>query len=313
MGFTHEENLSPILKNFVNSYKDLPLTVYQIQTKFRNELRSKSGLMRGREFLMKDMYSYAVSQAQHEAVYAKIQGAYRKIFDRLGIGEQTFLTSASGGSFSKYSHEFQTLSEAGEDTIYLDRAKKIAINKEVFTDGVIKDLGLNRDDLEEVKAIEVGNIFSLGTKFSLPFNLTVADEHGSMQPVIMGCYGLGISRVMGTIAELMSDSKGLIWPINITPARVHLVRIGHNENVMQAADSLYNDLTTAGTLVIYDDRDEQAGEKLADADLMGIPYRLVISDKTLANNSVELKRRNDALVTLVDLKSIINTLEKGQI
>jgi prolyl-tRNA synthetase len=310
LGFSHEENLSPILKGFVNSYKDLPLMVYQVQTKFRNELRSKSGLLRGREFLMKDMYSYAISQAQHDDIYSKVQTGYRKIFDRLGIGKQTFLTSASGGSFSKYSHEFQTLSEAGEDTIYLDRKKKIAINKEVFTKEVVKDLGLRRGELEEARAIEVGNIFSLGTKFSKPFNLTVADEHDNRQPVLMGCYGLGISRVMGTIAELMCDGKGLIWPQNIAPAKVQLVRLGNSDNVIRAADSLYNDLTTAGTLVIYDDRDERAGEKLADADLMGIPYRWVISDKTLKDNSVEIKQRGEDAVKLIDQKSAIKSLGK---
>jgi prolyl-tRNA synthetase len=309
LGFSHEEDLSPLLRNFVNSYKDLPLMVYQVQTKFRNELRSKSGLMRGREFLMKDMYSFAVTQAEHEAVYAKIQAAYGKIFYRLGIGDQTFLTSASGGSFSKYSHEFQTLSEAGEDTIYLDRQKKVAINKEVFTTEVIADLGLKGEDLEEVRAIEVGNIFSLGTKFSKPFNLTVPDEHDVRQPVLMGCYGIGISRVMGTIAELKSDDRGLIWPQSIAPAKVHLVCLGNSAKVIQAADRLYNDLTAAGTLVIYDDRDERAGEKLADADLIGLPYRLVISDKTVTGNMVEVKRRSETAVTLVDQKSVMKALE----
>jgi prolyl-tRNA synthetase len=310
LGFSHEENLSPLLKSYVNSYRDLPLAIYQIQTKFRNELRSKSGLMRGREFLMKDMYTFSASQAQHDEIYSKIQAAYRKIFDRLDIGDKTYVTSASGGSFSKYSHEFQTLSDAGEDIIYLDRKKKIAINKEVYTDEVISDLGLKREDLEEAKAIEVGNIFSLGTKFSRPFNLSFSNANGENSLVIMGCYGIGISRVMGTIAELMSDSKGLVWPINIAPAKVQLVRLGNDADVVKAADKLYDDLTTTGTLVIYDDRDEQAGEKLADADLMGIPYRLVISKKTLQANSVEVKRRNKTEVELINQKSVIKMLEK---
>ncbi|HUC88048.1 MAG TPA: aminoacyl--tRNA ligase-related protein [Candidatus Binatia bacterium] len=311
LGFSHEENLSPIVKNFINSYKDLPLAIYQIQTKFRNELRSKSGLMRGREFLMKDMYSFAISQPQHDEIYSSIQGAYRKIFDRLEIGDKTFLTSASGGSFSKYSHEFQALSEAGEDTIYLDRVKKVAINREVLDDKVIADLGLKRKDLEEVKAIEVGNIFSLGTKFSEPFNLMAVNDKGVQQPVLMGCYGIGISRVMGTIAELKSDDRGLVWPVCIAPAKVQLVRLGDNPAVIKVADKLYTDLTSAGTLVIYDDRDERAGEKLADADLMGTPYRLVVSDKTIASNSVEFKKRSATEVKLIDLKSVIKVLENS--
>lgn len=310
LGFSHEENLSPLLKNFVTSYKDLPLAPYQIQTKFRNELRSKSGLMRGREFLMKDMYSYAISQKQHDDFYTKAQTGYQQVFERVGIGGQTFLTSASGGSFSKYSHEFQTLSEAGEDTIYLDRDKKIAINKEVFTDEVIADLGLSRDSLEEVKAIEVGNIFSLGTKFTAPFGLTVADEKGEPTAVVMGCYGIGVSRLMGAVAELLADDKGLVWPEAIAPAKVYLARLGNSPSVISAGDKLYNDLTVAGIAVLYDDRDERAGEKFADADLMGIPYRLVVSDKTVASKHVEVKRRTSTSSELVDQESVIKTLVK---
>lgn len=308
LGFSHEENLSPLLKNFVTSYKDLPAAPYQIQTKFRNELRSKSGLMRGREFLMKDMYSFAISQKQHDDFYAKAQAAYQKVFSRAGIGDQTFLTSASGGSFSKYSHEFQTLSEAGEDTIYLDKNKKIAINKEVFTDEVIADLGLKRDELEEVRSIEVGNIFSLGTKFSAPFGLTVADESGEPVTVLMGCYGIGVSRLMGTVAELFADDKGLVWPEAIAPAKAYLARLGDSPDVITAGDKLYNNLTEAGVRVLYDDRDERAGEKFADADLLGIPYRLVISDKTIASKQVEVKRRTSASSELVDHETVIKML-----
>lgn len=308
LGFSHEENLSPLVKNFVTSYKDLPIAPYQIQTKFRNELRSKSGLMRGREFLMKDMYSYAISQEQHEAFYVQAQAAYVKIFDRLGIGDRTFLTSASGGSFSKYSHEFQTLSDAGEDTIYLDHEKKLAINKEVFTDDVIADLGLKREALEEVRAIEVGNIFSLGTKFSKPFNVTVTNEKGELTTVIMGCYGIGISRVMGTIAEVLSDDKGLVWPENIAPAKVYLVQLGNEKNVTETAQKLYTDWTGAGITVLYDDRDVRAGEKFADADLLGIPYRVVVSGKTLASNKIEVKKRSAQTAELLDTETVIKKL-----
>jgi prolyl-tRNA synthetase len=291
LGFSHEENLTPIIKDFVRSYKDLPIAPYQIQTKFRNELRSKSGIMRGREFLMKDMYSYAVDQAQHDEFYAKAQVAYKKVYDRMGIGDRTFMTFASGGSFAQFSHEFQTLSDAGEDTIYLSREKGIAINKEVFTDEVLEQLGVKRDELEEVKGIEVGNIFTLGTKFTAPFNLTVDGENGESITPIMGCYGIGVSRVMGTIAELLSDDKGLVWPEAIAPAKVYLAVLGQNEDTRKTADELYEEMRGKGIEIIYDDRDTRPGEKFADADLLGIPYRVVVSDKLVAQEKYELKAR----------------------
>ncbi len=309
LGFSHEENLSPIVKNYVNSYKDLPIAPYQIQTKFRNELRSKSGLMRGREFLMKDMYSFAMTDEQHQAFYAQAQEAYRRVYDRVGIGDRTFMTFASGGSFSKFSHEFQTLSDAGEDTIYLDRKKGIAINKEVYTDEVVAELGVNREQLEEVRAIEVGNIFSLGTKFSAPFDVSVADETGKPVTLIMGCYGIGVSRVMGTVAELLSDDRGLIWPRNIAPAEVYLIRIGDSEEVVMATDELYKRLTENSITVLYDDRDARPGEKFADADLMGIPYRIVVSDKTLEKSGYEIKERTQESTRIVSKETVLNTLE----
>lgn len=308
LGFSHEENLTPIVQEYVNSYKDLPIAPYQIQTKFRNELRSKSGIMRGREFLMKDMYSYSIDQAQHDEYYEKVKQAYYKVYERLGIGDQTFIAFASGGSFSKYSHEFQTLSEAGEDTIYLDRAKKIAINKEVYNDEVISELGLNKADLEEVRAIEVGNIFGLGTKFTAPFGFTVDDQDGKAITPIMGCYGIGISRAMGTIAELMSDDKGLVWPANIAPAQVYLARLGDEEAVVKAADSLYHQLQETNIEVLYDDRDVRPGQKFADADLMGIPYRIVVSAKTVAANKVEFKARSETDSTMSDVPEVLKTL-----
>jgi prolyl-tRNA synthetase len=308
LGFSHEENLTPIVKDFVRSYKDLPIAPYQIQTKFRNELRSKSGIMRGREFLMKDMYSYAVDQAQHDEFYAKAQVAYKKVYERMGIGDRTFMTFASGGSFSQFSHEFQTLSDAGEDTIYLSREKGIAINKEVLTDDVLEQLGVKRDELEEVKGIEVGNIFTLGTKFSAPFNLTVDGENGESITPIMGCYGIGVSRVMGTIAELLSDDKGLVWPEAIAPAKVYLAMLGQNDDTRKAADDLYDELRGKGIEVIYDDRDARPGEKFADADLFGIPYRLVVSDKLVAQEKYELKARTSDEIELLSKNELIAKL-----
>jgi len=306
LGFSHEENLSPIVKKYATSYKDLPIAPYQIQTKFRNELRSKSGIMRGREFLMKDMYSYALNQEQHDEFYEKCKQAYIRIFERFGLGDITYITFASGGSFSKFSHEFQTLSEAGEDTIYLSRDKKIAVNKEVLNDEVLNDLGLNRDELEEQRSIEVGNIFSLGTKFSDPFDVSVTDENGQNVTTIMGCYGIGVSRVMGTIVELLSDDKGIVWPVNIAPYHVYLVSIGESDQVREASDNLYKLLTDQGVLVLYDDRtDVRAGEKFADADLLGIPYRVVISDRTLENQQFEVKKRTDTDPQMLGQEDVI--------
>lgn len=308
LGPTHEEPLVRAAKRFVQSYKDLPFLVYQIQTKFRNETRSKSGIMRGREFLMKDMYSFARTEKEHEELYEKIKQAYYKVYVRLGVGEQTFLTFASGGMFSQYSHEFQTVCEAGEDTIYLDRGKKIAINEEVYTDEVLAELGLERDNLEEVRAAEVGNIFTLKDKYSKPLDLTFTDESGQEKNVLMGCYGIGPSRLMGVITELMVDDKGLVWHDNIAPARVHLVRVGEDDAVVDAADSLYESLESQGIEVLYDDRDVRPGEKFADADLIGIPHRVVISAKTVEAGKYEYKKRTEKDTGLLTIEQLLKKL-----
>ncbi len=293
LGFTHEEPLTALMKQHISSYRDLPVLAYQIQTKFRNETRAKSGLLRGREFLMKDMYSFARDQEEHDALYEKIKEAYHVIFERLGIGERTFLTAASGGSFSKFSHEFQTITDAGEDIVYLDREQRIAINEEVYTDEVIAQLGVNKDKLEKVAVCEVGNIFTLGTRFSEPLGLTYTDAEGNTKPVFMGSYGIGPSRLMGIIAECLSDEKGLIWPKEIAPYKVHLVLLnGEDESVRMQADALYGQLRERGVEVLYDDRaDVHTGEKLGDADLMGIPLRVVMSTRSLDAGGVEVKER----------------------
>ncbi len=313
LGLTHEEPLTELLKDYVNSYKDLPLSVYQIQTKFRNELRAKSGIFRGREFLMKDMYSFARTQKEHQEIYDQIKTAYGRVYDRLGIGADTYVTFASGGSFSKFSDEFQTLSEAGEDIIYLDKAKKLAVNQEVFNDEVLNEIGLKKSELIQKKAVEVGNIFSLGTKYSKPLGLEFTDENGNRQPVIMGCYGIGISRCMGVIAEVSSDQKGLVWPLAIAPAKATLIQLGDSEDVTKSAEKLYKGLTEAGVEVLYDDRDLRAGEKFTDADLMGIPYRIVVSDKTLAKHEYELKRRTEEKHTLMTGDKIIKILAENKV
>lgn len=308
LGPTHEEPLIRALRPYVSSYKDLPFLAYQIQTKFRNETRAKSGVMRGREFLMKDLYSFARTEAEHDELYELIKQAYVRVFDRLGVGDQTFLTFASGGMFSKYSHEFQTICDAGEDTIYLDRGQKIAVNKEVLTDETLKNLNLKRENLEEVQGAEVGNIFTLKDRFSKPLGLTFVDEHDKEQTVLMGCYGIGPSRLVGVIAELLGDDKGLVWPVSVAPYKVYIAQIGDGANVIKAADELYDKLTKAGIETLYDDRDARAGEKFADADLMGIPYRIVVSEKTLTQKKYEFKGRDEKDINYLDINDIINRL-----
>jgi prolyl-tRNA synthetase len=297
LAFTHEEPLTSIMKGFISSYRDLPVYAYQFQTKFRNELRSKSGLLRGREFLMKDLYSFSASEEEHAAFYEKAKKAYERVFERLGLGGDTVLTFASGGSFSNYSHEFQTLCDAGEDTVYVARGKNIAVNKEVFTDEVLRDLGLSRDDMEERRAAEVGNIFSLGTKFSDPFGLNYLDETGASRPVIMGSYGIGVSRLMGVIAEKFNDGKGLLWPEAVAPFQVHLLELPG----ATARDS-YQDLLSRGVQVLYDEREASAGAKFADADLIGIPWRAVVSQKT--GEKIEVKRRGSEEVKLMSVEEL---------
>lgn len=304
---THEEPLTSLLSEYISSYRDLPISIYQFQTKFRNELRAKSGIMRGREFLMKDLYSFSRSQEEHDAFYEKAKEAYFKIFERVGLGENTYLTFASGGSFSKYSHEFQTLTDAGEDIIYLSKAKNLAVNKDVFNDEVLESLGVNKSEVTENKAVEVGNIFTLGTKYSEPLGLNFTDEKGEKKPVIMGSYGIGLGRVMGTIVETLSDEKGIVWPSSVAPFKVHLLTLGVNVNDL--GDEVYKTLTTNGIEVLFDDRDLRAGEKFADSDLLGIPQRLIIGDKAIESKLYELKDRKTGEVKNLSLDHLINELK----
>lgn len=293
VGLTHEEPIVDAVSNYLNSYKDMPFSVYQIQNKFRNELRAKSGLLRGREFLMKDMYTFCRDQKQHEQEYEKIVSAYYKVYDRLGLGKITYRTHADGGIFTpRFSDEFQTISEVGEDTIYVDEAKRIAINEEIFTDENLAKLGLNRDELVQKKGVEVGNTFHLETKYTDALDLYYYDEKGEKQSIVMGCYGIGVSRIMGVIAELFADDKGLVWPENIAPFKVYIVCIGSDAAVV-CADELYNNLTASGVEVLYDDRDVRPGQKFADSELIGIPYRITVSDRLMVDNMYELVNRKD--------------------
>lgn len=304
LSFTNEEAFSNLMKGFISSYKDLPLYPYDFKTIFRNETRAKSGIMRGREFHWKALYSFSKDENEHNEFYKKITDSYINVFNRVGLGGITYLTFASGGTFSKYSHEFQALSDAGEDIIYIDSTKNIAINKEVLTDEVLSDLGVSKDSLKEEKSIEVGNIFSLGFKFSEPFDLTYKNEEGKNIPVFMGSYGIGISRLMGTIVETLSDEKGIVWPESVAPFQVHIISLGKNEE----AEDLYKKLEALGVEVLFDDRDTSAGAKLADADLIGIPHRIVVSAKSLEAGGYEYKKRNEQSPSIFSFEQIQRTI-----
>lgn len=305
MGLTHEEPIVDMLSDYINSYKDLPVMVYQIQSKFRNELRAQAGLLRGREFVMKDMYSFALNQEQHDEIYEKAAEAYTRVYDRLGIGDITYRTYADGGIFTpKFSDEYQMLSEIGEDTIYVDEDRKIAVNKEVIDDERLNGVNIDKSKLQERKAIEVGNIFPLESKYTDALGVYYTDSEGKQQKIIAGCYGIGVSRLMGALAEHFADDKGLVWPGNVAPAQVYLARLGDDEAVVEAADDLYAQLQDKGIEVLYDDRDARPGDKFADADLMGIPYRVVISAKTIEQGKVELKKRTSDEAKLVTAEAL---------
>jgi len=293
LGNTHEEALTALMTEHISSYKDLPRYVYQFQNKFRNETRAKSGIMRAREFIMKDLYSFSKDSVSHTEFYEKAAAAYEKIFARAGIGDKTYRTFASGGSFSKYSHEYQTVCSTGEDTIYIDAGKRLALNKEVYDDPeVYAATGIDKTNLKEAKAIEVGNIFTLGTRFSETLGLSYKDAGGKATPVFMGSYGIGPGRLMGAIVELYADEKGLVWPESVAPFEVHLVSLGKDgDDISKTADALYNDLVKAGVEVLYDDRDARAGEKFAESDLIGIPKRIVVGKDAVATGEFEVVNR----------------------
>ncbi len=292
LGCTHEEPMARMIREHIASYRDLPRYTYQFQTKFRNELRAKSGIMRGREFLMKDMYSFNKSEEELDAFYEKAVEAYKRVYDRAGIGDKTYVTFASGGMFSKFSHEFQTICDAGEDVIYIDEEKGIAVNDEVMQDEILAGLGVKRENLKEAKSIEVGNIFKYGTRYTKELGVTFTDEDGTVKPVVYGAYGIGLGRLMGTIVELLADDKGIVWPESVAPFRFHLLSLLPDDAESVAfADALYADLQKKGSTVLYDDRDARAGEKFADSDLIGIPYRVNVGKETKASGQLELVNR----------------------
>ncbi len=296
-GWSHEEPIGDMMKSYIGSYKDLPVAVYQFQTKLRNELRAKSGVMRGREFVMKDMYSFSIGEEDHTTFYNATIDAYMRVFERLGIGDDTFVTFASGGAFTQFSHEFQTVTDAGEDVIYINREKKIAINAEVLTDATLTELGVARAELTEVKTAEVGNIFNFGTQKAEGIGLRFKNEAGEDVPVFMGSYGIGVTRLMGVIVEKFADEKGIVWPESVAPFLVHLVGLNSDDaEIRDWADGVYTSLQSRGVAVLYDDRNASAGEKFADSDLLGIPYRIVVSRKTKENGAFEVVLRKSGEV-----------------
>ncbi|MEO5949082.1 MAG: aminoacyl--tRNA ligase-related protein [Candidatus Saccharimonas sp.] len=307
LAWSHEEAILDMMRQYIKSYKDLPAKVYQFQTKLRNEVRAKSGIMRGREFLMKDMYSLHASAEDLDAFYQATIEAYMRVYKRMGIGDATYVTFASGGAFTKFSHEFQTVCEVGEDTIYVHRGKNIAVNEEVLNDGTLAELGIAREDLEEVKSVEVGNIFNFGTEKCEQMQIFFTDKDGRQQPVYLGSYGIGISRMMGILVEKFADERGIVWPESVAPAKVYLVRIGGEEATAEA-DRLYDDLQSKDLEVIYDDRDERPGVKFADAELMGIPYRVTVSDRNLAEGKYEFTTRNSGETILLTRDELLAKL-----
>ncbi|MFA7302314.1 MAG: aminoacyl--tRNA ligase-related protein [Candidatus Paceibacterota bacterium] len=307
LGCTHEEPMVRMMKDHVASYRDLPRVTYQFQTKFRNETRAKSGIMRGREFLMKDMYSFDRDQAGLDAFYEKAITAYKNVYKRTGIGEQTFLTFASGGMFSKYSHEFQTICDAGEDRIYIDDEKNIAVNDEVMQDEVLASLGTSREKLREAKSIEVGNIFKYGTRYTKELGLTYVDAEGKTHDAVLGAYGIGVGRLMGAIVELLSDEKGLVWPESVSPFAYHLVSLGKaGDDISVAADELYDDMVKNGVEVLYDDRDMSAGQKFAESDLLGITKRVVVGREAVATDVFEVVDRKSGAVSKVPRAALLH-------
>lgn len=299
---THEEPITNLLKTYISSYKDLPLSVYQFQTKFRNEKRAKSGILRGREFLMKDMYSFHATEEDLDKYYTEVEKAYARIFERIGLTE-TYKTFASGGIFSKYSHEYQTFLPVGEDTVYYNADKSVVLNKEVLEPEVLEDLGVKREELAETTAAEVGNIFKLKFKYSEPLGLKFIDENNAQKNVYMGCYGIGVSRVMGVIAEKLADEKGLVWPEAVAPFKVYLVGIG--EAGMAKAREFYAEHEDE---ILFDDRDARPGEKFADSELIGLPLRVVISDRTLAEGVAEVTERKTGETHKVALDKLVEIL-----
>lgn len=295
-GWSHEEPITEMLKQHINSYHDLPIAVHQFQNKLRNEVRAKSGILRGREFVMKDMYFFARTEKENNQFYNQTIEAYKKVFERVGLGEDTYVTSASGGIFTdKFSHEFQTICDAGEDIIYVNEDKKIALNKEIFNKETLGQMRMKEEDFEEKKVAEVGNIFNFGTKKCEQMDLYYKDSDGEKKAVFLSSYGIGVTRLLGVIVEKFGNENEIVWPDSVSPYLYHLVEINSSDlKVKETAERIYRKLKE---ITLYDDRNVRAGEKFADADLIGIPYQVIVSEKNLAEGKLELKNRHTGEVS----------------
>jgi len=309
LGPTHEEVITELVGQFVNSYKDLPLYLYHIQNKFRNEIRSTGGLLRVREFLMKDLYSFHTSLGDLDSYYQKVIGAYKNIFQRCGFN--TKIVEASSGTIGgDVSHEFMMLCETGEDRIFYCSQCDWAINEEKLNKKRLDKCPKCGGKISRGQAIENGHVFKLGTKYSEKLGAYFVDKDGRRKPVVMGCYGIGLGRLMASVVESHNDKMGIIWPPEVAPFDVHFLEIGEaKKNLRAFGEKIYQGLEKAGLEVLYDDREVSAGEKFTDADLIGIPWRLVVSEKTLASRKVELKKRSEKKTQLLTLEQIINNIK----
>lgn len=305
-GWSHEEPITEMMKTFVSSYKDLPKFVHQFQNKLRNEVRAKSGIIRCREFLMKDMYAFCSTEESNMDFYNKSTESYKNVFKRLGIGDITYITSAAGGFFTdKFSHEFQTICNTGEDIIYVNKEKNIAVNKDIYNKETLEKMGMKESDFEEKKAAEVGNIFNFGTGKCEQMGLYFVDKDGIKKPVHLSSYGIGITRLMGVLVEVFADDKGIVWPDSVSPFKYHLIEIiSDKPEVKQMAEKIYKKLGESN--VLYDDRDLRAGEKFTDADLLGMPYQIIISEKNIALGKFEFKNRKTGETKMTSADEIKN-------
>ena len=311
LAWSHEEPLANMMINHVSSYKDLPVAIYQFQNKLRNEVRAKSGMMRGREFIMKDAYSFAATEEQHDAFYEASKVAYTKCFERMGVGDDTFITFAAGGAFTEFSHEFQTICEAGEDITYINKEKGIAINEEVLEKANLAEMGVTKEELTATKTAEVGNIFNFGRSKAEEVGLYFKDENGDRIPVWMGSYGIGITRMMGVIVEKFADDKGIVWPAAVAPYQLHLVGLNTDDSeIKDWTDGMYAALKARGVSVLYDDREARPGEKFADSDLLGMPYRVVMSKKGKEAGTFEVVTRSTGEVRNLTEEELFADFEK---
>jgi prolyl-tRNA synthetase len=311
-GWSHEEPITEMMKSHISSYNNLPRALHQFQNKLRNEVRAKSGIMRCREFVMKDMYYFASTEEENNLFYNNVIDAYKNVFERVGLGDITYVTSASGGVFTdKFSHEFQTVCGAGEDMIYVNQSNKIALNEEIFNKETLEKMGHSESDFEKTKAAEVGNIFNFGTAKSEAMGLYYTSEEGDKKPVFLSSYGIGITRLMGVVAEVFSAESSMVWPKSIAPFDIHLIEIAAGKpGVREKAEEVYKRLGEKYD-VLYDDRDLRAGEKFADADLIGIPYSVVVSEKGIAGGTIEVKNRKTGETENIAIEQIDQVLSKG--